>query len=90
MSSDTFQVQRFGEEKQDDLENEQNLLAKLKAKIANSRPEVKSEKVKSEKFKSEKVEKVKEEKKEESSEPKTKKNKKKRYHSYITYCTFLI
>ena len=33
MSSDTFQVQRFGEEKQDDLENEQNLLAKLKAKI---------------------------------------------------------
>ena len=84
MSTDTFQVQRFGEDKQDDLENEQNLLAKLKAKIASSRPEVKSEK-----FKSEKVEKVKEEKKEESSEPKTKKNKKKRYHSYITYCTFL-
>lgn len=65
MSSDTFQVQRFGEEKQDDLENEQDLLAKLKAKIAGSRPEVKSEKVR-------------EEKKEESSEPKTKKNKKKR------------
>ena len=76
MSSDTFQVQRFGEDKQDDLENEQDLLAKLKAKIAGSRPEVKSEKVR-------------EEKKEESSEPKTKKNKKKRFHSYITYCTFL-
>ena len=75
MSSDTFQVQRFGEEKQDDLENEQNLLAKLKAKIAGSRPEIKSDKVKSEKVKSEKV---REEKKEESSEPKTKKNKKKR------------
>ena len=73
MSSDTFQVQRFGEEKQDDLENEQDLLAKLKAKIAGSRPEVKSEKVRDP------------EKKEESSEPKTKRNKKKRCHSYITY-----
>jgi hypothetical protein len=66
MSSDTFQVQRFGEEKQDDLENEQDLLAKLKAKIAGSRPEVKSEKVREEK------------KDESSAEPKTKKNKKKR------------
>ena len=46
MSSDTFQIQRFGEEKEENLEHEQDLLAKLKRKIAASRPEpVKPEKV---------------------------------------------
>ena len=68
MSSDTFQVQRFGEESQENLQHEQELLAKLKRKIAGSIPEVKTKEEPSNDIK-------------EVTEPKKKKKKRKREKS---------